>query len=232
LNVINVLDRISIGDLNEKDVFDFYKKDYEASLEYHEFFQPCLAHLIQEEKGKANSFINKLFPGMKNYFTSSYSELVFPDLGIKIKCEVYINKFVSKEYKLKKKGEANPFRDSFETCKKEVSALQKINQDLTLRLNTNNQYKGKAIQSFNFKSDENGPQIEYQDKPSSISLGDNKVEFQDKPDKNIIDGLNLKKIRSSSDSKSFSSCNEELQKIKARVTRLNKDNSLLEKQIV
>lgn len=234
LNVSNVLERISSGDLNEKDVLDFYKKDYDSSLEYHQFFQPCLAHLIQEEKGKANSFINRLFPGVKNYFTSNYRELEFQDLGIKIKCEVYINKFVSKEYKLQKKFEPNSFKDLFENCKKELSKLEKINENSTSRTNSNIEIReGKTINSFNFKSNEKGPKIEYQDKPllSSLSLGDDKVEFQDKPENNIIDSLKLKRNRPS-DSKSSSSCNEELQKIKARVSRLEKDNALMEKQIV
>jgi len=229
LNVNNLLERISSGDLNEKDVLDFYKKDYDASLEFHQFFQPCLEHLIHEEMGKANSVINKWFPGAKNYFSSNYSELEYPELGLKIKCEVYINKFVSKEYILKKKEEANPVRDSIESCRKELSNLEKTNQNLLSRINANKNSKSNTINSFNFKSDENGPKIEYQNKPDPLSIGDNKVEFQTKPDNNDIGSLNLSK---SSDSQSSSKCNEELQKIKVRVTRLEKDNKIYEKQIV
>lgn len=104
LNVKSILTQISKGDLSKEDVIKFYNKDFDPMLEYHKIFTPCLNHLIDQEM-KTESLLTNIIQSIKEFFSSSYKEYSIPDLGMKIKCETYINKLVSPDYIEKKKAE-------------------------------------------------------------------------------------------------------------------------------
>lgn len=232
MTISNVLERISSGELNEKDVFDFYKKDYDPAFEYHQLFQPCLSHLIEEEKSKTFSILSKLIGEVKNFFNSNYKELEVPDLGIKVKCEVYINKFLSQDYRKAKLEEPNPLKDSLKSCNGELKLLkEEINQKSTRSLGSSG-----ALESFSFKAHPSKAQIEFKQRPEKFLLqslenndihkSDKNVEYQDKPSKSQISHDN----QVSSENTSLK-CTEELHHLKIKISNLEKKNEILEKQI-
>ncbi len=215
-NVSQVLNRISQGDLSEKDILEFYKKDYDSFLENHQFFFPCLSHLIKEQKSKSESLLKKVFGNLSDLFNSNFKEMEVPELGIKIRCEVYVNKLVSKELRSNKFSEANLLNDSLDKCKNKLAAAYE-------RLNN---IKIDPIRNFNFKSIESGTNIGNK----RIRTGQNikNIEFPSKPDDKMFNSL-IKTSNKIVIGNKSPSLNDELLEIKNKLIHLETEKKHCEK---
>ena len=216
LNIVDVLEKVSSGDLNEIDVLEFYKKDYDPSLEYHQIFQPCIKHLIQEQKSKSINMMSKIFSNVKNLFSIDHQEYEIKDLGIKVKCEVYINRFLNPVFKEIKKAEFNPLKSSLESCKNELE-IQKMNN----LKNDISQNSENLMDLYRFRSNNHDD-----DHGESKS---NEVEFKGKP---TIEEINIAKGKS--DIKTYvknSECTAENQKLKVKLERSENDKFALERKL-
>jgi len=122
LNIKNMLTQVSQGDLTKAEVLKFYNKDFDPMLEIHQIFTPCLDHLISQEM-KFDNFFSKLINSIKEIFSNSYYDFTIPELGMRIKCDTYINHLISPEYILKKKYELNELKNK----------ILGINENLNIR---------------------------------------------------------------------------------------------------
>lgn len=97
LNVEKMITQISKGDLSKDDVIQYYTKSFDPLLEHHKIFIPCLDHLIKQEQLEKSVF-SRIFDSLKNFFSKNYQEYEIQDLGIRVKCETYVNKLISEEF--------------------------------------------------------------------------------------------------------------------------------------
>merc|ERR1712032_983159 len=133
-SIPNILDRISAGDLSEKDISEIYTKNYKPELEYHEIFQKCISHLYTQKKKTNSSILSKIFFGFEK-IVSNPNKLQIPEMGLKVDCEVYLTKILSNDYRDNKTNEKNPMNEKINELKQKIQ-------------NLNDRYDNLAIQSL------------------------------------------------------------------------------------
>ncbi len=192
LNVKNILTQISKGDLTKEDVIKFYNKDYDPMLEFHKIFTPCLNHLIDQEM-KTESFISHIIQSVKEFFSSSYQEYAIPELGMKVKCETYINKLVSPDFIEKKKSEVLDLKRklleitqaSMKFKAKEETSVESLKSRDKLTLAGKNQhlkYSRNPILSNKMKDIENNGELKFANFPKGV---ENNGELRQKKNDNL-----------------------------------------------
>merc|ERR1712032_237924 len=133
-SIPNILDRISAGDLSEKDISELYTKNYKPELEYHEIFQKCISHLYTQKKKTNSSILSKIFFGFEK-IVSNPNKLQIPEMGLKVDCEVYLTKILSNDYRDNKTNEKNPMNEKINELKQKIQ-------------NLNERYDNLAVQSL------------------------------------------------------------------------------------
>merc|ERR1711957_807833 len=102
-SIPSIMERISAGDLTEKEIFEIYTKNYKPELEYHEIFNKCVSHLYTQKKNHS-SMLSKFFFGFEK-IVSNPNKLQIPDMGLKVDCEVYLTRILANDYREKKINE-------------------------------------------------------------------------------------------------------------------------------
>merc|ERR1712166_1484836 len=133
-SIPSIMERISAGDLTEKEIVQIYTKNYKPELEYHEIFQSCISHLFTQKKKTSSSMLSKIFFGFEK-IVSNPNKLQFPAMGLKVDCEVYLTRILSNDYREKKINEKNPLSEKIDELKKKIQ-------------NLNERYDNLAVQSL------------------------------------------------------------------------------------
>merc|ERR1711957_1139577 len=133
-SIPSIMERISAGDLTEKEIVQIYTKNYKPELEYHEIFQSCISHLFTQKKKTSSSMLSKIFFGFEK-IVSNPNKLQFPDMGLKVDCEVYLTRILANDYREKKINEKNPINEKINELKLKIQ-------------NLNERYDNLAVQSL------------------------------------------------------------------------------------
>jgi chromosome segregation ATPase len=128
------MERISEGDLTEKEIFEIYTKNYKPELEYHEIFTKCISHVYTQKKKTNSSMLSKIFFGFEK-IVSNPNKLQIPEMGLKVDCEVYLTKVLSNDYRDNKTNEKNPMNEKINELKQKIQ-------------NLNERYDNLAVQSL------------------------------------------------------------------------------------
>lgn len=162
----DLIEKLSNGKLSQKEVSDIYKKNYSPELEYHQIFTSCLDQIHKKESNF--SIWNKIFGSGKNM-------LEIKDLGIKVNCEIYLNKIFSSEYKERKNSEENPLNKKLKELKSQIQNLKERHENLkthSLIQRTENKMKMKKAEIQN--------EVNYSNSAYASNENENKVEAENK----------------------------------------------------
>lgn len=166
----SILERIYAGDMTEKEILDIYTKNYKPELEYHQIFHSCVNHLYTQKKQTNSSMLNKILFGFEKIL-SNPSKLQIQELGIKVDCEIYLNKILSNDYRAKKLSERNPMNEKIHQVKLLVGSLKEQYDTLTDHsLIQRSENKSKKSQMKLTKSKNNSSEKEDEDKITKTTI--------------------------------------------------------------
>merc|ERR1712032_572674 len=171
----------------------FYSKDYSPLLEFHQIFNPCLQHLIDQET-KSQSFVQRFF----QFFNKKYDEYFIPKLGMRINCETYINNLISKEYLSNKKLHISSIKNLLKSNENKT-------KDTKIRQNDNEKNENdddKHDHSHNFlqlkhKHTHSSPKMKNNDSPrdgKSHAIDKNSIEEKETLLKNVNEKIHSNTI--------------------------------------